>query len=114
MSPLTPEVVRTKGTLDELVLAAPDPNAAMAAVVQVWALGGMAADDVLDDLEAIAVSAALHRGVELTAAELLDVFGQVERAQRIRDAVEAGRAAWWEIAARTVRLHEIAVAREAA
>jgi len=114
VSALTPEVARIRTTLDELVLAAPDPNATMAALVKVWCFGGAAGDDFLDDLEHLAVSAALHRGIELTAPELLEAAGHLERAQRIRDAVDAGRAAWWAAAERVERLRDLTAAREAA
>ena len=114
MTALTPEVAAIKSTLDELVLAAPDPAAVMASVVKVWALGGAAADDLLDDLEALAISAALHRGLELTAPELLEAYGHIERADRIRCAVEQGRAAFWQATTRVARLHDIVIARGAA
>lgn len=99
---------------DALVAGATDPDAARAVIVKVWALGAAVAEDLLEDLVEVAVSTAGCTGAEPSTSQVLAALGHHEAAERIRTAVEAGRQAHQEAAARVLRLVSLAQERSSA
>lgn len=85
-----PDLDALRSACDALVAGAADPAAARAAAAGLWALGALAADDLLADLRALAAGHAARTGTEAGLADLLDALGRHEEAASHRGAVHRG------------------------
>lgn len=110
----SPDVPALQSACDQLVTTATDPAAARALIVQMWALGAHAADDLLTDMRDVAARHAARTGTEMSAADLLDTLGRHQSAAQLREAINVALSAHQQAATDLARAERATRAARAA